>query len=240
MTSNIYSDKVKKFYNHSYMTMGFGAQRRYPNEELCRFMGRNFFSQPMKARQDIKILEVGCGSGANLWMLAKEGFSSYGIDLSKESLVLCREMLNTYGVKAELSVQDMSCLSFDNEMFHAVVDVFSSYCLTRDQGNSFLTCVSKVLKKGGKFFSYFPSKKSDAFIRKGTSHLIDEDTLNAISRESSAFSGQNYPFRFLHPQQYRELLQTHGLEVRYLEKLGRTYHFGEEYFEFIVVEAVKI
>ena len=53
-------DKVKSFYEDSYASMGFAAQRRYPNEELCRFMGRNLFSIPQQERSDIKILEVGC------------------------------------------------------------------------------------------------------------------------------------------------------------------------------------
>ena len=34
---------LKTFYDVAYAHDGFGAQRRYPNEELCRFMGRNFF-----------------------------------------------------------------------------------------------------------------------------------------------------------------------------------------------------
>ncbi len=60
MNEKVYSDKVKNFYNESYEGQGFDAQRRYPNEELCRFMGRNFFSIPHEKRKEIKILETGC------------------------------------------------------------------------------------------------------------------------------------------------------------------------------------
>ena len=85
-----HSGNVKDFFNTSYEKLGFNEQRRYTNEELCRFMGRNFFSVSHEKRKDIKILETGCGSGANLWMITKEGFSTYGIDISQESLHLCK------------------------------------------------------------------------------------------------------------------------------------------------------
>ena len=62
---------------------------------------------------------------------------------------------------------------------------------------------------------------------------------SAISREDAAFTGQKYPFRFMHPEEYRELLVSKGLEVTYLETVGRTYNNGREYYEFIVVEAQK-
>ncbi len=123
---NVVINQVKEYYEQSYGEMGFGAQRRYPNEELCRFMGRNLFSIPMSERSNVKVLEVGCGSGANLWMIAKEGFSTFGIDLSEESLNLCKQMMHKYGVDAELSAQDMSQTNFSASEFNFIVDVFSS------------------------------------------------------------------------------------------------------------------
>ncbi|MBX3457095.1 MAG: hypothetical protein KF820_01865 [Candidatus Paracaedibacteraceae bacterium] len=63
---NAVINQVKEYYEQSYGEMGFGAQRRYPNEELCRFMGRNLFSIPHSDRSHVKVLEVGCGSGSNL------------------------------------------------------------------------------------------------------------------------------------------------------------------------------
>ena len=61
-------------YQTTYKNDGFRTQRMYPNEEMCRFMGRRYFSTERSERANISILEVGCGSGANLWMLAREGF----------------------------------------------------------------------------------------------------------------------------------------------------------------------
>ncbi len=232
--------QVSDWYENSYKTSGLDAQRRYPNEEFCRFMGRNFFSIPQEKRQDIKVLETGCGSGANLWMIAREGFSSYGIDLSAEAIDLCKKMLESYGVSADLSVQDMMKLSFPDQTFHAIADVFSSYCLSKDQHLTFLMDVYKKLKNGGLFFSYFPSKASGAFQFPGKSTFIDQDTLSSISRADSPFCGQDYPFRFSHHREYEADLEKIGFEIQYSEKVSRTYNTHKELFEFVVVEARKI
>jgi 2-polyprenyl-3-methyl-5-hydroxy-6-metoxy-1,4-benzoquinol methylase len=59
---------------------------KYPSENLVRYVGRNFYT--VKDRSAITILEVGCGTGANLWYLAREGFSVYGIDGSNVAIEL--------------------------------------------------------------------------------------------------------------------------------------------------------
>ncbi len=48
---------IKEHYEKGYKKKGASFQRKYPNEELCRFMGRNFFSIPKSKRKKIKILE---------------------------------------------------------------------------------------------------------------------------------------------------------------------------------------
>jgi hypothetical protein len=46
---------------------------RYPQEELIRFVAVNFYSAA--ERKKIKILDAGCGTGAGVWFIAREGFS---------------------------------------------------------------------------------------------------------------------------------------------------------------------
>ena len=78
------TDSVKKFYDESYASLGFSAQRKYPNEELCRFVGRNFSHFTSGEKSSMRVLEVGCGSGSNLWMLAREGFDAFGVDFGRQ------------------------------------------------------------------------------------------------------------------------------------------------------------
>lgn len=229
---------AEAFFQASYRNHGLLAQRRYPNEELCRFMGRRLFRIPLSERKSVRILEVGCGSGANLWMIAKEGFDTFGQDLSVEAIGLCADMMASYGVQAQLEIGDMTKTSYPDKHFDVVVDVFSSYCLDESGYRRFAAEVRRLLKPGGLFFTYTPSKASDAFNSRHPSILIDSSTLNGILREDSPFFGNNYPFRFSSIEEISSALHNEAFQIQYSELTGRTYGDGREYFEFVVVEAV--
>jgi SAM-dependent methyltransferase len=233
------NDVTRRFYDESYLSVGFAAQRRYPNEELCRFMGRNYFGIAKDQRKLVRILEVGCGSGANLWMIAREGFDAYGLDLSHESLKLCKDMLSMYGTSADLRLGDMTDLPYDPSSFDAIVDVVSSFCLNERDHAKFLGKAASALKPGGLFFSYTLSKASDAFKDHAPSNLLDPSTLDGIRRPTSPYAGSLYPCRFTTNAEYAATLTDVNLDVIYNETVGRTYRHGVEYFEFIVIEARK-
>jgi SAM-dependent methyltransferase len=228
------------YYEACYARAGLAAQRRYPNEELCRFMGRHYFGVPREQRSSMRILEVGCGSGANLWMIAREGFDAYGIDLSLEAIRLCRLMLESYAAKASLQVADMTALPFPNSCFNAIVDVFSAYCFGNQLFAKYLDEVQRLLTPGGRYFAYAPSKRSDAFLNHAPSGLLDQSTLDGISRTDSPFHGNLYPFRFTTGAEYAAVLEQRRLRPNYNEIVGRTYSNGNEYFEFVVIAAEKL
>jgi SAM-dependent methyltransferase len=227
------------WYESSYGHAGFSAQRRYPNEELLRFFGRHYFALSPERRRELRVLEVGCGSGANLWMMAREGFGAHGIDLSPEGIALCAKMLQAWGAKAELRAADMTALSYPDRYFDVIADVFSSYCLDETGFARFLDEVVRLLRPGGRFFSYTPSKASDAFKNPGPSKKLDASTLDGIRRKDSPFAGNLYPFRFIAGADYAKALESRRLRVTYNETVGRSYRNGAEYFEFVVIAGEK-
>lgn len=233
------NEKCKIWYENSYKIEGFCAQRRYPNEELCRFMGRNFFDKKNIERHCIKILEVGCGSCSNLWMIAQEGFDAYGIDLSKSALSLGEKMLAMHGVEGTLVEADMTEIPFENDMFDVVVDVFSSNCLTEMDYCKYTKEIYRILKTKGVYFSYTPSKGSDEFLAATDAEKIDDSTLLG-AKSGYAFEGNNYPFRFMSDKDLDKRFKKTDWEVKYCEKVGRTYQREKEYFEFLVFEVQKI
>lgn len=238
-------DKVlqcKNFFEESYKLSGFAAQRRYPNEELMRFLGREYSKYSPEQRKATRILEVGCGSGSNLWAIGHDGFDAYGIEISAKGADLCRDMMTLWGTAANIMVGDMRDLPYEDNFFDAVIDVFSSYCLNEKLFSEYLEGVARVLKPGGKYFSYTPSKNSDAFKNHAPATFIDGSTLSGIHRETSPFYGNKYPFRFIAPDEHAACMaavKSARMKTTYNETVGRTYRDGAEYFEFSVLVAQK-
>lgn len=233
------TEQSKHFHDGSYRTQGFAAQRMYPNEELLRFFGTYYFPMPTDERRKLRVLEVGCGSGANLWMIAREGFETHGLDLSSEALELCRTMLERWQTTATLKHGSMTAIEYPNAYFDIVVDVFSANCMHEKDFGTFLDEMARVIRPGGRFFSITPSKQNDSFRDPGPSKLIDASTLDGLHRKTSPFFGQNYPFRFTEPEEFQALLEARNFDVPRNERIGRTYRNRTEYFEFTSIHACK-
>ena len=146
-----------------YETQGYRA--KYPGEELVRFIAHLYNPLPEKEKGKIKILEVGCGPGANIWYLAREGFSVYGIDGSKAAIKMCKERLNKEGLSAKLTVGDMVKLPYHEEFFQVVVDNFSIQHNIPYNIEHMLSEAHRVLGKDGILFSAVLSTKHYLFGR---------------------------------------------------------------------------
>ncbi|HHQ4659139.1 TPA: class I SAM-dependent methyltransferase, partial [Aeromonas hydrophila] len=126
-------DNDNNKFNQLYLERGIASQRRYPNESLIGFLASNFYHLSQKERGECRILEIGCGSGANIWMLAKEGFETWGIDLSSAGIELCKQVIASWNVNAQLDVGSMTELPYPDGYFDAIVDVVSMQHLTLTQ-----------------------------------------------------------------------------------------------------------
>src|ERR1700742_4757713 len=101
-----------------------GRWGMYTSEELVRFVARNFYSTPDRSK--VKILEVGCGPGGNLWYLAREGFATFGIDGSSVAIDHARlrldEAVPGWSRKGKLFVGDVSRIPLEDDSIDAVID----------------------------------------------------------------------------------------------------------------------
>lgn len=133
---------------------------KYPPEELVRFVARNFFAVP--DRNAVKILELGCGPGANLWFLAREGFDTYGIDGSVTALHKANERLVREGLAAQLQLGDVIDVKtyYPECSFDAVIDMFCLECNRIKDVARTLELVKSLLVPGGKFFSMLVAEGS--------------------------------------------------------------------------------
>ena len=55
-------------------------------------MARNYYSAA--DRKNIKVCDMGCGSGANTWYLCNEGFDVYGFDGSESAIEQAKIVMN--------------------------------------------------------------------------------------------------------------------------------------------------
>lgn len=129
---------------------------KYPSECLIRFVAGNFYN---KERHFVKILEIGCGTGANLWYMAREGFDVYGIDGSKTAVERAKKRIESEGLRANIIHGDIVSLPFQKEYFDAVIDGDCLYCNSAEDTNMLLSKVKRVLKKDGLFFSRTPTDR---------------------------------------------------------------------------------
>lgn len=124
---------------------------KYPSEDVIRFVARNFYK--ILPRHQIKILDLGCGGGAQTWYMAREGFDVYAIDGSASAIEQTKSLLKTDNLTAHLQIGDVATLNYENNFFDAVID-----CNTI-QHNSWQDIlnihaeIKRVLKKNGCFFS---------------------------------------------------------------------------------------
>lgn len=228
-------DHAIEVFDRQYQDKGLSAQRRYPNESLIQFLASRFFQLPEAERRAIHILEVGCGSGANLWMMAKEGFSTYGVDSSAKALDLARKHLaEKWGVTAELREGSFTKLPYDDRSFDVVVDIVSLQHIPLEAGSLALQEVRRVLKPGGAFFSYRLSDHSVMYEHSGGKR-IDAVTVDNIANAELPLSG-NGPVSFLSPGSARMMYKNASFEIEEIERVGRTYSDGK-YVEYLAISA---
>ena len=124
---------------------------KYPPEELIRFMGRHYFSS--KEGRTIKVLEVGCGTGANVIFLAQEGCDVTGIDGSRVGLNLANQRLIEKGLRARLDQGDAMDLPYSDASFDCVLDIECIYANSLNDSRRIVNEIHRVLKPNGLFFS---------------------------------------------------------------------------------------
>ena len=131
------------------------AWGRYPEPELVRFVARNYYK--VESRANIRFLELGCGPGCNLWLLAREGFSFTGIDGSPTAVAQSQERLDNecpgWRNFSEVTVGFFDTLPFDDETFDVVIDNEAISCNAINESKQAYNEAARVLKKGGKIFS---------------------------------------------------------------------------------------
>jgi SAM-dependent methyltransferase len=156
---------------------------KYPYDKVISFVFRHYPRNSIKA--DVKILEIGCGAGNNLWPLAKEGFQVYGIDGSATVIKLAEQQFKDYGLTGYFCQQDFTHeYPFENNFFDLVIDRGALTCVSFANAVHTISHIFRVMKKGGFFFFNPYSMKHSSY-----THSQVDTSNNYIETNAGTIAG---------------------------------------------------
>ncbi len=153
---------------------------RYPFDPIVAFLNRH---QPKdKPRAETWVLEVGCGTGNNLWFAAREGFRVAGIDGSETAIAYASRRFEAEGLEGDLRVGDYVRLPWRDDMFDFVLDRAALTNCGLSTCRQAVAEVRRVLRTGGMLFfnPYAQSHSSCASGRLGPDGMTVDITTGGL------------------------------------------------------------
>ena len=222
MSDSVLARTWDPVWEETFRSRGWG---RYPPEHVVRFVASRFFG--VKDRSKVRLLEIGCGPGANVWFMAREGFSVSGIDGSQTAIRQAEQRLAEEGLRADLRTGDFTQLPWPDESFDGVVENVSLYSNRRAAIERALDEVHRVLRPTGLFLSTFFSDRTWGY---GTGETAEPEGFMNV-REGPLALG-NYCF-FLRRDRVQELFRRFA-EVE-VETVSRTMDGERHLIEQLVI-----
>lgn len=148
---------------------------RYPDENVIRFLAANY---PRDRHDELRILDLGCGAGRHVVLLAKEGFNAHGVDGSQGAVDLTKAWLDRERLKADVRQSPMTSLPFKDGFFHGVIEVSVLIHNPPREIRKIVSEVHRVLRPEGRGFFLLLSRRDFLYGRgeeiEPSTFLIDE------------------------------------------------------------------
>jgi SAM-dependent methyltransferase len=162
----------------------------------------------------VAILEVGCGTGNNLWFCAREGFAVAGVDGSATAIEWARQRFAEEGLDGDLRIGDFTALPFPDSAFDLCLDHAALSHTTAAGAAQAVAEVHRVLRPGGKFLVNPYGDRSTSFYRSpDPDGLVRDITIGSVVGGS--------PARFYSLQDVRDLF-AEGWTIRSLRHVEET------------------
>jgi len=101
-----------------------------------------------------RALDLGCGTGTNVIMLAQHGWRVTGIDFAGKAIRQARRKAQQHGLDIELKQGDVSRLAGVTGPFDLVLDIGCFHSLPARSRERYTTYLPQLLAEGGTFLLY--------------------------------------------------------------------------------------
>ena len=122
---------------------------RYPWDKVVSFIYKYYDKKQL--RSDTKILEVGFGSGCNLWFCAREGFDVFGVEGSEIAVKHAQKWFDKDNLKGDLKRGLFFPLTYDDSFFDLIIDRGSLTCVNKEDCLKALLEIYRVMTKNAYF-----------------------------------------------------------------------------------------
>jgi 2-polyprenyl-3-methyl-5-hydroxy-6-metoxy-1,4-benzoquinol methylase len=139
--------------------------------------------------QTYKILDFGCGEGANVMFFNKNyGFIPYGVDISSVSINVCKKKTKKF--KKNFKIIDpkpSEKLNLFNEKFDLVIAIQSLYYMSDKDLQICLKCLYNHLKPGGMIFASMMGVKNNSYYNLFSNKKKNSDGLTLVDLRTDKF-----------------------------------------------------
>lgn len=123
-----------------------------------------------------RTIDLGCGTGANVVYLAKQGFESHGVDFSEVAIAKARRRADEAGVDANLVVGDLTAPSIDGieGPYDFLLDFGTLDDLRGEAREKMAATITRLSRPGSRYLEYCfygVTEELPRFSFRGTSRL---------------------------------------------------------------------
>lgn len=184
------------------------------------------FASLLEERSARSVLDLGCGAGRHLVYLMRQGFRTFGVDISEDGLELAHRWLEQersdgggQGIEPLLAQSDMSQIPFREASFDGLIGVHVIQHQTLEGIRRTAVEIGRVLRSGGLIYLTFASRRDS---RRGKGQEIEPNTFIAARGPDSGV-----PHHYSSLAEIEELLDP--LAILKVELAERTTEQGDTF-----------